>query len=232
MTWLIAAAAWLGLLQVPEPGVYHLTFSVPGREPMLVTLSVPPGYDGTQPRPLVLALHPGGTRFPYYGGAFMEEVVGPGLADLEPIIVAPDSPTEEWTDAATEQAVMELLDRVMTDYAVDRRQVLITGYSLGGRGAWFLSARHPDVVTGAIVMAGSIDGEITESLASVPTYVIHSRQDEVVPFEPIERAIRDLDRLDRPVRFHALEGPGHYDMSTYVDSLRSGGRWIADRWRD
>lgn len=232
MTWIVAAATLLGLLQAPSPGVYELTFTVPGLAPMPVALSVPEGYDGVEARPFVLALHPGGTRFPYYGGAFMEEVVRPGLVDLAPIIVAPDCPTEEWTDAVAEQGVLSLLERVMTDYAVDRRRVLVIGYSLGGRGTWFLSARHPELFTGAIVMAGWIDGQPIESLAPVPTYVVHSRQDEVIPFQANERALRDLDRLGRPVRLNLLNGPGHYDMSAYVDAVRTAARWMVDRWRD
>jgi predicted peptidase len=36
---------------------------------------------------------------------------------------------------------------------VDRARVLITGFSMGGRGTWYMAARHADLLTGVIVMA-------------------------------------------------------------------------------
>jgi len=81
-------------------------------------------------------------------------------------------------------------------------------------------------------MAGSTGDQPVESLAHVPTYVIHSRDDEVVPFRPAETTVRELDRLDRTVRFEAIDGAGHFDMGSYVEPLQRAARWIVDRWND
>ena len=219
------------LLQPSRPGVYRLTQSVPDLGEIRYAVSLPDGYNPRQARPLVLALHPGGDRFPYYGGAFMEQVVAPGLHDLGAIIVAPDCPTQSWTDPNAERAVLALVQRVMTDYSVDRRRVLITGFSLGGRGTWFMASRHADLFTAAIVMAGAPGNQPLDRLATRPTYVIHSRADDVVPFAPTDAAVRDLQRLGRVVEFEALDGVGHFDMGTYVDPLSRAGAWVADRWK-
>ena len=224
--------AWLlALLQLTAPGDYRLSMPIPGAQPLQYALSLPRGYDGTERRPLILALHPGGPRTPGYGAAFMYQVVLPGLYNLDPIVIAPDCPTQSWTDPASEQAVMQLVRRVMAEYAVDRRRVLVTGFSLGGRGTWFLSSRPQTPFTGAIVMAGSAGSISTDALGRIPTFVIHSREDEVVPFEPAERIATSLIKLGRPVQFEALDGPGHYDMSQYVEPLERAGRWIVARWK-
>lgn len=219
------------LLQPSRPGVYRLTQSVPDLGDVRYALSLPDGYNPRQARPLVLALHPGGERFPYYGGAFMEQVVAPGLHDLGAIIVAPDCPTPSWTDPNAERAVLALVRRVMTDYSVDRRRVLITGFSLGGRGTWFMASRHADLFTAAIVMAGAPGNQPLDRLATRPTYVIHSRADDVVPFATTDAAVRELRRLGRVIEFEALDGVGHFDMGTYVDPLSRAGAWVADRWK-
>ena len=57
-----------------------------------------------EPRPLVVALHPGGNRVAFYGSRFMQQVVIPGLSDLGAVIVAPDCPAASWTDPAAEGA--------------------------------------------------------------------------------------------------------------------------------
>jgi predicted peptidase len=55
-----------------------------------------------------------------------------------------------------------------------------------------MSARHPDVFTAAIPVAGSSGDEPLDRLGKIPTYVIHSRDDEVVPFAPDERVALEL----------------------------------------
>lgn len=219
------------LLAQPAAALIHQrTFSVPDVGTIRYGISVPDDYDPRQPRPLVLALHPGGERRPYYGSAFMSGIVMPALKDLGAILIAPDCPTRAWTDPMAERAVMALLQSVMADYAVDRRRILVTGFSLGGRGTWFMASRHADLFTAAIPIAGASGDEPLDRLGRIPTYVIHSRDDQVVPIEPDERTTLELERLGRVVKFDALQGVGHFDMGGYVDAFRRAGRWVAERW--
>jgi predicted peptidase len=215
----------------PSPGVHESAFNMRGGGSMLYAISVPKNYDPQVPSPLVLVLHSGGERMRYYGSAFMRLLVAPALGDLRAIMVAPDCPTNSWTDAAAEEAVMGLLQDVLTQFNIDRRRVLVTGFSLGGRGTWFMASRHADFFTAAIPMASSPGDLPIDRLAIVPTYIIHSRDDEVSPFAPDERLAKQLMEMGRPVRFQALYGYGHYEMYRYVDALKGAGRWVADQWR-
>jgi predicted esterase len=94
-----------------------------------------------------------------------------------------------------------------------------------------MSARHNNLFTAAITIAGSPGEEPLDRLGRIPTYVIHSRDDEVSPFEPTERAVAELKKRGRPVEFEPLEGIGHFDMGGYVDALINGGQWVAERWK-
>jgi predicted peptidase len=121
-------------------------------------LAVPRNYDREHPGPLVLALHPGGgANVPYYGLQFMQQIVIRGFAnvDLAPIIIAPDVPARSWSDPVSEKAVMALVKHVLDEYPIDKTRVLVTGFSMGGRGTWFFESRHHDLFTGGIVMAGA-----------------------------------------------------------------------------
>jgi len=97
------------------------------------------------------------------------------------------------------------------------------------RSAWFLSARHPDRFTAAIVMAGRTQ-EPLASLAKIPTYVIHGRNDQVVPFDQAETRARALEQMGRPIRFEALSGVSHFQMGGYLPALQRGGRWLGEQW--
>jgi predicted peptidase len=197
-------------------------------------ISVPDNYDSRpsgQLVPLVLTLHPGGARMPGYGATYLAQFFMTPLATLNAIIVAPDCPTRAWTDADADRAVIALLENVMSAYAIDRRRILVVGYSLGGRGTWFMSSRHADLFTGAIAIAGSPEGQALDSLGRIPTYVIHSRTDEVMPFGPDQQTTQALEKLDRPVNFEAVTGGGHFDTASYVPAYTRAVAWVTERWR-
>ena len=195
--------------QLGAPVVQETALEMEDGSLLRYALSLPAGYeasDGT-PRPLVLALRPWGA-----------------------VMVAPDVPDRSWTTERSEQAIMELLHHVFEAYAIDRERVLITGFSMGGRGTWHNAALHPELFTAAIVMAGSPEGVDLEALSSTPLYLIHSPDDEVVPFEPVESAYRDLAARGHPVQFQALPGASHYQMGSYAEALADAGTWVGQRW--
>ena len=205
---------------------------VPGVTSISYGFSVPDegGAPSPRPRPLVLALHPGGTTGPTYGTLYLTHFFAAPLAPLDAIVIAPDCPGRSWTDPASEKAVMALVDSVMRSYPVDRTRVLVVGYSMGGRGTWFLSSRHADVFTAAISIAGSPDALPLEALGRIPTYLIHSRTDQVVPLEPDQRAAEALGRMGRPVRLEVVGGGGHFDTASYREAFDHAVRWVQERW--
>lgn len=229
----MALALLIGILSsraADAQGTKHLTFPLANGAQMLYALSVPSDYAPGRPTPLILALHPGGERPPYFGEMFFLQVVAPALNELHAIVVAPDCPTRSWAEDGADQAVMALLSQVMGEFTVDRKRVLVTGFSMGGGGTWFMSARHPDLFTAAIPIAGPLRDQKIDQLGMIPTFVIHSRDDQLVPFAASEAAVRTLQGMGRPVAFEALSGVGHYQMGGYVSTLRQAGQWVVDRW--
>jgi predicted peptidase len=174
--------------QTAAPRVTETVFDLEGGGEMRYAISVPAGYEASarNPRPLILALHPGG-RSEYYGSWFMQSIVEPALRGWEAVIVAPDVPDERWATEQSERAVLSLLDDVLSRHSINRTRILITGFSMGGRGTWYLATRHPDLFTGAIVMATGPGEGTLESLAAMPLYIIHSPDDGVVPYEAWRR---------------------------------------------
>lgn len=216
--------------QGQAPGTKHATFPLANGAQMLYTISVPPDYAPDRPAPLILALHPGGERPPYYGEMFLRQVVLPALNGLHAVIIAPDCPTRIWAEEGSDQAVMSLLAQVLKDFAIDRKRILVTGFSMGGGGTWYLAARHSDFFTAAIPIAGPLRDQKIEQLGTIPTFVIHSRDDQLVPFDQSDAAVRTLQQMGRTVAFEPLRGVGHYQMGGYISTLKQAGDWVADRW--
>lgn len=217
------------LAQTVSPTFEQRTFTAPDGSVVRYGLAVPGDYDARRRRALLLALHPGGGGEPFYGDGFMRNIFLPGLEALAPIMIAPDAPRGTWTEPRAEEAVLALMAAVAREFAVDPRRVAVVGFSLGAAGAWYLSARHPERFTAAIVMAGRSEQPL-ESLAKIPTYVIHSRNDQVVPFGQAAQRVGALEQLGRPIRFDALTGVGHFEMGGYLPALERAGRWLGEQW--
>ena len=153
----------------------------------------------------------------------------PALRAWGAVIVAPDVPDRSWATARSEGALLALVEYVFGEHAIDPERVLVTGFSMGGRGTWYMAARHPELFTGAIVMAGSPGEEEVASMAT-PLYLIHSPDDEVVPFGPAEEAYRALAGRGHPVEMRVVPGLSHYMMGAYVPALRAAGNWMLAQW--
>ena len=231
MRWLLTTVLLSTLVQAPlEPGLHNPTLEVEGVGTVTYGISVPGDYDPAEPRPLVLALHPGGSRGPGYGMQFLRGVVGPALQDWGAIIVSPDAPDRRWANETSEHGVMALLDDVMENYAIDRDRILVTGFSMGGRGTWYMASRHPDLFTAAVPMAARADRGDAEQVGDMPVFIIHARDDEVVPFEPAEQLAQEMDRRGQTVSFLPLDGVGHFQMG--AAPLRAAGQWVVERWAE
>src|SRR6476620_8587992 len=119
---------------VRTPGIHDEVLAQKGGPPIHYALSVPPGYHG-EPVPLILALHFGGDP-QGAGHAMLQILIQPALGELGALIVAPDSLGGGWSTAANEQGVNALLTAVEKSYAIDQKKVIVTGFSMGGRGTW------------------------------------------------------------------------------------------------
>jgi len=60
----------------------------------------------------------------------------------------------------------------------------------------------------------------------VPLYVIHSRRDELVPFERTEQVVHQLEGRGVAVELALLDGITHYETGRFVGLLRAAVPWI------
>jgi predicted peptidase len=232
MRWLLTTVLLGAMVQAPlEPGLHNATIEVDDVGTVTYGIWIPRDYDpADEPRPLVLALHPGGSPGAGYGTQFLRGVVAPALVDWGAIVVAPDAPDRSWANETSERGVMALLDDVMARYAIDTTRILVTGFSMGGRGTWYMASRHPELFKAAIPMAARSDADDATKVGDMPVYIIHAREDEVVPFAPAEQLAREMADRGQTVGFMGLDDVGHFQMG--AEPLRVAGEWVLERWAE
>jgi predicted peptidase len=226
-----SAAAALEPVELPRygPGTRYETVTLPTGDTLRYTLFVPPAYNGTDPVPLVVALHYGGNVEPFYGGGMLDSLIKPGLGRLGAILVAPDVLGRgDWTTRTNEQAVVWLTRSILRSYTVDPSQVAITGHSMGGEGAWHIGGRHQDLFRAAVPIEGDPAGKGLEW--TIPVYVIHSRDDEVVRLGPVEKHVKQLKGQGALVKLRIVDGPTHYEVEGFAGPLQEVVPWLKGMW--
>ncbi len=181
-------------------------------------LHLPDAYqrEPQQRWPFILFLHGSGER-----GDVIDTVRTVGLPkrlevmpDFPFIVLSPQCPNEErWPEQADK--VMRLVDTLLPSLRVDKRRVYLTGLSLGGEGAWFLGALHPERFAAVLPICGRIPAvegfpqQVCE-LKSVPVWVFHGAQDAQVPVENSVTLAKTLADCGGNVTLTIFEDGDHF----------------------
>lgn len=214
---------------MPElpPGIHQQTVSGVDGATLRYTILVPDGYSRATPAPLIVMLHYAGTVTPFYGRGMIDGLAQPAFAPLHAIVIAPDSLGGDWTTAQNGAAVVWLTRAIMKRYAVDPGKVVLSGYSMGGIGTWYIGSKNQDLFTAAIPVASAPAGDPSWT---IPLYVIHSRDDHVLPIGPVRDEVARLKAAGAHVEWRELTGPTHYDTSAFIPAVTDAGRWLAQSW--
>jgi predicted peptidase len=226
-----AAAQGAGDTPALAPGLHELTLARAGEPAIGYAISIPSTYSPATPAPLILALHfgIGGGDSTGVGADLVKGLVGPALVGLGAIIVAPDSVRGNWSTSENEKAVNALLDMVMARYAIDKKRVAVTGYSMGGTGSWALAEKFPERFSAAIPIASRPPASAAGW--RLPVLAIHSRDDQVAPFDPAAARIAELQKAGVNAKLIALTGVTHYETGRFRDPLRQAIPWLREVWK-
>ena len=213
------------------PGLQDLELSRPDEPTIRYAISIPRTYSALTPAPLILALHFGvrGGDAAGAGASVMRSLIGPALEGLGAVIVAPDSVRGNWSSLENEKAVNALLDTVLANYAIDKTKIAVTGYSMGGAGSWYFAEKFPERFRAAIPISAT--PPISAAGWQLPVLAIHSRDDEVNPFDPTEARIAELQKAGVKAKLIALNGVSHRDPTRFRNALRQAIPWLRDIWK-
>jgi polyhydroxybutyrate depolymerase len=156
---------------------------------------VPPGYDGSEPVPLVLALHGGGGE-----GNKMDELTGfNDVADEEGfMVVYPQGVNKRWNDGRDIQSLLpveppddvkflgDLVRQLTVDYNVDENGVYACGISNGAFMSYRLAVEYPDVFSAVAGVAAQVSAALKEKYPPrepIPVMMILGNEDPLVPYE-------------------------------------------------
>jgi len=209
------------------PGIYEQVFQ---SRQLRFFISIPEAYQHHHTAPLVLALHWGGPSIPYKSKWYLLGQVLPALEELGAVIAAPDCPTNQWASPRIEADIIDLVNYLEEVYHLDPQRVLLTGYSMGGIGAWHLAAHHQDRFSAALIVSAQPPTDAVNVDWEIPLYVIHSRQDEVFPLKSTEATVTQLRSEGFSVKMDIVERVTHFQTERFIHPIRNTIPWIKQVW--
>ncbi|MDE3018061.1 MAG: hypothetical protein KGI53_03495 [Nitrospirota bacterium] len=193
-------------------------------------LYVPPTYSPAKDYALVLCLHGAG----FTGDAYLERWqtrLGENY-----ILACPTYMQGTWWTRQGEELVLATLRAVQARYRIDPDRIFLTGMSNGGIGTYLVGTHHASLFAGLAPMASGLDTMLLpflENLKNTPVYIIHGRQDQVMPVELSRTIAQELTRLGYTFhyqehdRVHPMAG-GHFFPR---DELPALVRWFDGQHR-
>ena len=182
--------------------------------------------------PLVIYLHGRGgdvmtPEQPGEARSFSEE---DNYRKRECFIIAPQCPKDASWDGKNSAAVVEIIQDLVKNLAVDKKRVYLTGYSMGGYGTFHLLGEEPRLFAAGVPIAGGGDPNKVEAYKKVPLWVFHGAKDDVVKPEQSRRMVEALEKARAPVKFteyadgdHGIAGRVYGDVKMH--------EWLFDQQR-
>ena len=168
---------------------------------------LPENLNSQKKYPLLLFLHGRGEQ-----GSDLDRVQihGPfkktAELQLPLIIVAPQSPRDEWWDV---DALSALVDHLLETLPVDTSRVYLTGLSMGGQGTWNLAIRRPEVFAAIAPICGYSAPSKAERLRDLPTWIFHGAKDDVIRLRESTNMADALFQVGNDARLTVYPEAGH-----------------------
>ncbi|MDA1018044.1 MAG: alpha/beta hydrolase-fold protein [Planctomycetota bacterium] len=201
------------------PKGYHAPNKPPKKWPIILSLhgAGERGNDGTKQLAIGLALSIRARidTYPFI-------VVFPQCEDVKGRIL-----TAWASDSKDGKRALRILEQVEQEFSVDPQRRILTGWSMGGYGAWNLAATDPDHWAGVIPVSGGGENLPAARLTSLPIWAFHGLKDSIVPASETKKAIAAVEAAGGSPTFTAVEDGGH-DIWATVYSSNQLIEWMLD----
>jgi predicted peptidase len=195
----------------------------------------PKGYDRKIRYPLVVFLHGAGERgndnekqLTHGASLFLRDKA---RTDFPAIVIFPQCPEDSyWSAVSIDRSkqpfdltfdyskppteplrlVIELIQNLQKNEAVDRRRIYLAGLSMGGMGTFEAVYRFPKIFAAAMPICGGGDAvTYNRRVKRIPFWVFHGDADAVVGVEESRTMVKRLQELGANVTYTEYPGVNH-----------------------
>ena len=166
----------------------------------------------TKDLPLLVYLHGAGERgvnLPHIFRHGVPKLIKEGL-ELPAVVLCPQCPAEYVWDNVVER-VKGIIDAVAAEFRIEKDRICLTGSSMGGFGTFMMGKTYGGFFSAIAPISGGGMSWRAGNLKNTPLWVIHGKEDSLVPPIYSEMMVEAALRAGAPARLTVLEGKGHND---------------------
>jgi len=177
-------------------------------------LFIPDDYSPTQPYPLILFLHGamwrGSDNVTHLDNELAVFWVQEAVQSIQPcFVVLPQCPTNQTWEVVSGQIndfpsapmlewVVDLLDSLEREFAIDADRISCAGKSIGGLGVYGLLSRYPDRFAAAMPVAGMTVYQDISRISQIPIWILHAKDDPSVSIDVSLNMVQLLEQEGSP----------------------------------
>lgn len=189
----------------------------------------PIDYNPKKIYPIVVSLHGGGA----IGKDNMKQIHGsimPQLLSRDEnrnkfpafLFVPQFPPSASWDGSSHTQGISSLiLDAISgleSEFGIDQNRRYISGYSMGGYGAWHMITNYPEKFAAAIPISCGGDPSIASKIVDIPIWIFHGTNDKSVPISKPRDMIDAIKKEGGNPLFTEFSDSGHAIRSEVVST--------------
>lgn len=223
-------------VKAQDKSLFKKEIHVSGSDTLPYRILLPLNYDAAKKYPLILVLHGAGERgsdneaqLVHGSYLFLKDSI---RQQYPAIVVFPQCPANSfWSnvqfsfDSVTNQRnfnfrsdgdpttgmklAQELLNKIMDEYPVNKKQVYVGGLSMGGMGTFEIVRRNPELFAAAFPICGGGAPATAPAMKKVKWWIFHGEADEVVPAAWSQEMVDALKTAGAEVKFSLYPGVNH-----------------------
>lgn len=234
---IVALSCWLVIganLTAQDLSLYQKHLYISGNDTLPYRLLLPENYDASKKYPLIYFLHGAGERgndneaqLIHGSKLFLKDDI---RKSYPAIIVFPQCPAnsfwsnvdfkmedgkrtfqfnEDGEPTIAMRLAQELLQKIIREYPVQKKQIYAGGLSMGGMGTFEIVRRNPKLFAAAMPICGGGAPATAAKMKKTKWWIFHGAKDNVVPPELSEKMAKALQDAKATVKFTLYPGANH-----------------------
>jgi predicted esterase len=180
-------------------------------------LRPPKSYNKAEPAPLLIVLHGHGENMKKAREqwAAAADKAGAVLLTIQGSQAMPNG-AYHWGDNldAIEETLMASMDQAMEQYKIDKKKIVLGGFSQGGWIAYAMALRNPDTFRGIIPVAGLCKPESEsafkdDELGKLRVFIMVGKKDSAEVIQSNEKAAKRFEKVGATVSLNEYKNAAH-----------------------
>lgn len=110
---------------------------------------------------------------------------------------------------SVDSLVFEAIAALEKEYSIDTKRRYVSGYSMGGYGAWHFICTRPEMFAAAVPICGGGDPAYGDKVANIPVWAFHGAKDLNVPVSETRGIIEAMKQAGGNPRYTEFPDAAH-----------------------